>query len=257
VIAVGVVLPTFRQTPDEALAVAHRAFAAGVDGVFCYDHLWPIGQPDRPALAPFPLLATLAATVKDSPTAAGGPFFGTLVARVGLVPNAVLLGQFTALAHLAPGRVIAGLGTGDHLSEAENRAYGIPFAPAAERRADMVDVARALRLRGLTVWVAGGAAARTVEARAAAVALNVWNAEPDVVADRSQGPQAVEVTWGGPPPKDEAVLMARVRDLAAAGASWVIFASPVDPDLLVAAARAAGTPTDGVWASSGGPETGS
>jgi alkanesulfonate monooxygenase SsuD/methylene tetrahydromethanopterin reductase-like flavin-dependent oxidoreductase (luciferase family) len=256
VIAVGVVLPTFRQTPDEALAVAHRAFAAGVDGVFCYDHLWPIGQPDRPALAPFPLLATLAATVKDSPTAAGGPFFGTLVARVGLVPNAVLLGQFTALAHLAPGRVIAGLGTGDRLSEAGNRAYGIPFVPAAERRADMVDVARALRLRGLTVWVAGGAAARTVEARAAAVALNVWNAEPDVVADRSQGPRAVEVTWGGPPPKDEAVLMARVRDLAAAGASWVIFASPVDPDLLVAA-RAAGTPTDGVWASSGGPETGS
>jgi alkanesulfonate monooxygenase SsuD/methylene tetrahydromethanopterin reductase-like flavin-dependent oxidoreductase (luciferase family) len=257
VIAVGVVLPTFRQTPDEALDVAHRAFAAGVDGVFCYDHLWPIGQPDRPALAPFPLLATLAVTVKDSPTAAGGPFFGTLVARVGLVPNAVLLGQFTALAHLAPGRVIAGLGTGDRLSEAENRAYGIPYAPAAERRADMVDVARALRDRGLTVWVAGGAAARTEEARAAAVALNVWNAEPDLVAGRSQGPRAVEVTWGGSPPKDEAVLMATVTDLAAAGASWVVFASPVDPDLLVAAARAAGTPTDGVWASSGDPETGS
>jgi hypothetical protein len=92
----------------------------------------------------------------------------------------------------------------------------------------------------LTVWVAGGPAARTEEARAAAVALNVWDAEPDLVADRSQGPRAVEVTWGGPPPKDEAVLMARVRDLAAAGAGWVIFASPVDPDLLVAAARTAG-----------------
>jgi alkanesulfonate monooxygenase SsuD/methylene tetrahydromethanopterin reductase-like flavin-dependent oxidoreductase (luciferase family) len=257
VIAVGVVLPTFRRTPDEALDVAHRAFAAGVDGVFCYDHLWPMGRPDRPALAPFPLLATLAATVKHSPTAAGGPFFGTLVARVGLVPHAVLVGQFTALAHLAPGRVIAGLGTGDRLSEAENRAYGIPYALAAERRADMVEVARALRERGLTVWVAGGEAARTEEARAAGVALNVWDAQPDVVADRSQGPRAVEVTWGGPPPESEAVLMTMVSDLAAAGASWVVFASPVDPDLLVAAARAAGPPSDGGRASSGERETGS
>ena len=60
------------------------------------------------------------------------------MARVGLVPDAVLAAQFTALARLAPGRVIAGLGTGDRLSEEENRAYGIPFAPAAERRAELV-----------------------------------------------------------------------------------------------------------------------
>lgn len=239
-IHVGVVLPTFRETPEEALDVAHRAFAAGVDGVFCYDHLWPIGQPDRPALAPFPVLATLAATVTGSAGAGGGPFFGTLVARIGLVPNAVLLAQFSALDQLAPGRIIAGLGTGDQLSEAENRAYGIPFPPAAERRRDMVDVARALRERGLTVWVAGGAAARIEEARAAAVALNVWDAAPDVVADRSFGPAAVEVTWAGPPPRNEAVLMATLGDLVEAGATWVIFASPVDPDLLVAAGRAAG-----------------
>jgi alkanesulfonate monooxygenase SsuD/methylene tetrahydromethanopterin reductase-like flavin-dependent oxidoreductase (luciferase family) len=258
VIHVGVVLPTFSETPDNALDVAHRAFAAGVDGVFCYDHLWPIGQPDRPALAPFPVLATLAATVKGS-TAAGGPFFGTLVARIGLVPNAVLIGQFSALSHLAPGRVIAGLGTGDRLSEAENRAYGVPFAPAAERRADMVEAARALRERGLTVWLAGGPSGRTEESRAAAVALNVWNVEPDVVADRAQGPRAVEVTWGGPPPKEESVLMATVRDLGAAGATWVIFASPVDPHLLVAAARAteAAGGSGGSRASSSGPGNGS
>ena len=62
------------------------------------------------------------------------------MARVGLVPNAVLAAQFVALDGLAPGRVIAGLGTGDRLSEEENRAYGIPFAPAAERRAAMMEL---------------------------------------------------------------------------------------------------------------------
>ena len=53
-IRTGVVLPTFRETPDDALEAARLAFASGVDGVFCYDHIWPMGEPDRPALAPFP-----------------------------------------------------------------------------------------------------------------------------------------------------------------------------------------------------------
>jgi alkanesulfonate monooxygenase SsuD/methylene tetrahydromethanopterin reductase-like flavin-dependent oxidoreductase (luciferase family) len=245
VIRTGIVVPTFRDTPDEALEVAHRAFAVGVDGVFCYDHLWPIGQPDRPALAPFPILATLAASYTGPPTPGGGPFFGTLVARTGLVPNAVLVNQFAALAQWAPGRVIAGLGTGDRLSEEENLAYGIPFAPAAERRRGMVDLAQALRRAGLTVWLAGGPAARVAESLASGAALNVWDADPELVATRAQGPTAVEVTWGGPPPKDESVLRQTVRELDRAGATWVIFATPINPSQLVAAAREAGGSSSG------------
>ena len=148
----GIILPTFRPTPDEAFDVARRAVAAGIDGLFCYDHIWPMGQPDRPALAPFPLLAALVATLDDGDVGhRSGPFVGPLVARVGLVPNQVLVNQFLALDHLAPGRVIAGLGTGDRLSEEENVAYGVPFASAAERRAELVEVARALKASGLEV----------------------------------------------------------------------------------------------------------
>ncbi len=69
VMRTGVVLPTFRDTPDEAFAAAAAAVAAGVDGVFCYDHIWPLGQPQRPALAPFPLLGALA-TLLGPPAAA-------------------------------------------------------------------------------------------------------------------------------------------------------------------------------------------
>jgi hypothetical protein len=245
VIRTGVVLPTFRDSPDEAFAVAREALAAGVDGVFCYDHLWPIGQPDRPALAPFPILADLAVSTNMAPTVGGGPYFGTLVARVGMVPNRVLVDQFRALAGLAGlagGRVIAGLGTGDRLSEAENRAYGIPYGLAAERRRDMVELACSLREMGLTVWLAGGTAARLDESRAAQVGLNVWDAPPSLVATRTQGPDAVEVTWGGPPLREESTLREAVDELARAGATWVIFASPVDPAALVAAARAVDDP---------------
>lgn len=233
----GIVLPTFRDTPDEAFAAAQAAMTAGVDGVFCYDHVWPIGQPERPALAPFPILGALATLLGPSRGEGEGPFLGTLVARVGLVPNTVLAAQFLALHGLAPGRVIAGLGTGDKLSEEENRAYGIPFPPAAERRADMVDLGRELAGEGIAVWVAGGTAGRTEEARAAGAALTVWDADPALVAERRAGPHAVEVTWAGPPPSASPPLAERIRGLREAGATWVVFGWPVDVDELAAVAR--------------------
>jgi alkanesulfonate monooxygenase SsuD/methylene tetrahydromethanopterin reductase-like flavin-dependent oxidoreductase (luciferase family) len=236
VIRTGVVLPTFRENPDDALEAAARAFAAGVDGVFCYDHIWPMGQPERPALAPFPILGALAAGGSAPATPGGGPFFGTLVARVGLVPPEVLLAQFTALAHLAPGRIVAGLGTGDRLSEAENRAYGVPFPSASERRGEMVGLARALRREGLTVWIAGGPAARTAEPLAAGAALNLWDADPALVSARANGPDPLEVTWVGPPPSSGRALTDTVEALARAGASWAVFGWPVDLPALAAAA---------------------
>jgi hypothetical protein len=239
VIRTGVVLPTFRETPAEALAVAQEAWATGVDGVFCFDHLWPIGQPDRPALAPFPVLAAVAATMPE-PTSAAGPYIGTLVARVGLAPNPVLLRQFAALDALAPGRVIAGLGTGDRLNEAENLAYGIPFASAAARRADLAALASALRQRDMAVWIAGGASGRIVEARDSGSALTVWDAAPNFVAERAQGPDALEVTWAGPPPRSDAALEATVRALDGAGATWAVFAWPVSLTALVRSSKATG-----------------
>lgn len=237
-IRTGVVLPTFRDAPDEAFAAAADAVKAGVDGLFCYDHIWPLGQPERPALAPFPILGALAARL--NPRADGdGPYLGTLVARIGLAPLPVLTAQFTALASLAPGRVIAGLGTGDKMSEQENVAYGVPYPPAAERRAEMITLGRRLVQAGITVWMAGGAAGRTQEARAAGAAVTLWDTDPAAVAERSSADGGTEITWAGPPPAATPPLAERVRALHDAGATWVVFGWPVDVDELAAAAHAA------------------
>jgi alkanesulfonate monooxygenase SsuD/methylene tetrahydromethanopterin reductase-like flavin-dependent oxidoreductase (luciferase family) len=233
----GVILPTFRETPDDAFTVARAAVAAGVDGIFCYDHVWPLGQPERPALAPFPVLGALAGQIGAAAHEVGGPFLGTLVARVGLVPNAVLAGQFRALEALAPGRVIAGLGTGDRLSADETRAYGVPYPPAAERRAQMTALAGDLVAAGLTVWVGGGRVGRTDEARSSGAAMTVWDSEPSLVRARVDETDAVEVTWAGPPPADAQALAEAVASLHAAGATWVVFGWPVDLEVLTAAAR--------------------
>ena len=62
---VGVTLPQFGDEADAALAAARRAEELGLDGVFCFDHLWPMGRPGRPALSPEPLLGAMAASTID------------------------------------------------------------------------------------------------------------------------------------------------------------------------------------------------
>ena len=105
---------------------------------------------------------------------------------------------------------------------------------------------------GLTVWVAGGPAGRTEEARAAGAALTVWEADPALVAARASGPDALEVTWAGPPPAAAPTVADTLQLLQQAGASWAVFGWPVDVEELVAAAHGLGA-----GPSSGGAGAGS
>src|SRR3954469_21890353 len=161
-IRVGLVVPSFRDDAETGIAAAMAAESAGLDGVFVFDHLFPMGQPERPAISAFPLLAAVAATTSRVA-------IGPLVARVGLVPDAVLVNQFATLDRMAPGRVIAGLGTGDSMSRPEHEAFGLAFPPAADRLASMKRCGRILLDAGRPVWTSG----RSAAAEAVAVALGV------------------------------------------------------------------------------------
>ena len=144
---------------------------------------------------------------------------------------------------LAPGRVIAGLGTGDRLSAEENRAYGIPFHPAAQRRAEVVALAHDWRRRGSpSGWPAARPGAPTRRGRPGA-ALNVWDADPALVAERSTAAEALEVTWAGPPTRRVRRPWPRRCDLVAeAGATWAVFGWPVDVGALAARQPHAASP---------------
>lgn len=227
----GVLLPTFRSSPRDALAAADEAARVGLDGVFAYDHLWPLGSPERPALAPFEVLSAVA---ERQP----GLVVGPLVARIGLVEDDVLLGQCRALRTVAGDRVVIALGTGDHLSREENLAYGLRYLLPAERRASLRDVAKALVDEGAEVWIGDGAPATRVIAGALGCTLNLWDAAPAAVAEAAA--HGV-VCWAGPTPTregavDEVAAAALVDALAAAGATWAVFA-PQMPIALLAALR--------------------
>ena len=211
---VGVLLPTFRSSADDALEAADRAAVAGLDGVFAFDHLWPMGQPLRPALAPLPVLAAVAARHS---TLVVGP----LVARVGLFSTDSLVEQLRTLVAIAPGRVVCALGTGDRLSDDEQRAYGLAVRSAEERRALLVAALVALGPT-TTRWCGAGSPATNACARSVGAEINLWGAPLDRVSELArEGP----VNWAGPL---EADVDGHLDALARRGASWAIASAPVD-----------------------------
>ncbi len=217
---VGITLPQFRPSIEPALHAASTAERAGLDGVFVFDHVWAIGNPDRPARNAWPLLGALAGETDRIA-------LGTLVARVSLLPNAVLAHNFETLQRMIGARLIAGLGAGDRLSEAENEALDVPFPPASARLADLADACRRTRALGITTWVGGRSDRVHRIAAAEADALNLWDVEPATVAEASSD---VEVTWGGPSPKDPVATGDLLRRLADAGATWAVLGPPFGVD---------------------------
>jgi alkanesulfonate monooxygenase SsuD/methylene tetrahydromethanopterin reductase-like flavin-dependent oxidoreductase (luciferase family) len=182
----GVLLPTFRNGAADAFAFAERALDAGVDGFFAYDHLWPMGSPTRPSLAPFPLLAAVARRHD-------GVIVGPLVARVGLVGTDHLVDEYLTLERVAPSRVICALGSGDKLSAAENEAYDIPVRSADERRALMAEAASVLR-EHMPIWFGAGNDETNRVAREVGATINLWDATPQRVRDMAA---SGDVSWAG------------------------------------------------------------
>jgi len=187
-VRVGITLPQFRHEAEPALAVARAAESAGLDGVFVFDHLWPLGSPDRPALYCNVLLGALAAET-------GRVVLGPLVARVSVLPDAVLVNAMVTLHRMLGDRLVVTLGTGDRANRAENEAYGVGFAPVADRVGALVDCCRGLRAAGVTTWVAGRSeAVRQVAAQSDG--WNLWGVDAAGFAVEAAGiPTAT--SWGG------------------------------------------------------------
>ena len=213
---VGITLPQFRPTVEPSLVAARAAEATGaIDGVFVFDHVWAIGQPNRPARNAWPLLGALAGATERVA-------LGTLVARVSLLPNAVLAHNVETLHRMLGARLIAGLGAGDKLSEQENLAVDVPFPSVPVRLADLADATRRIKALGVEVWVGGLSPAVRALAVAEGVALNVWGVDDERVASTTD----VEVTWGGPSPKTAGATADLLARLAAAGATWAVLGPP-------------------------------
>lgn len=259
---IGLTLPTFVDDPNRLVAVARAADVAGIDAVFTYDHLYRIASDaNEPALALEPTLGTLAVETERVR-------FGSFMARATIRPPAVLRSVLDTVERMAPGRLIAGVGAGDALSDLENEMFGLPTEEPAVRLAALTATVEALEDRGYPVWV-GGRSDRVIGVAAAlADGWNAWNVGEDefrtgvarlrAAVTASQRPEAaVAVTWGGlvelresrwsdAAERDDVLvgpfdaMAERLRDFVDAGAEWIVLApiAPADPDNAAVVAEA-------------------
>lgn len=227
---IGLTLPTFESSPAAALGRAAQAERAGVDGVFVFDHLWPGADRSRPSLSALPLLAGVAAVTRDISV-------GTLVFRLGLVPDEVILRSTVSLGEIAGDRLIAGLGMGDAKGAAENYAYGIDLPPLGERRTSLATLLSELSARSIETWVGATAPATITIARNGGAAVNLWEAGLDELSVEAQrGP----TTWAGPIVQDPVLAARWLRALRDAGAAWAVWAWPRSVEIVSTAIEMAG-----------------
>ncbi|MFA5885659.1 MAG: LLM class flavin-dependent oxidoreductase [Acidimicrobiia bacterium] len=248
---VGLTLPSFVRDPDEVFAVVEAAEAAGLDGVFCYDHIFRVAADGshRPALESTALLGAVASMSSRL-------FVGSLVIRASLRPAALTALTLSTVNRIAGGRVIGAIGAGDSESERENEQFGLEFGSMDDRMTELRTTVRTTRDQGFPVWVGG--LHRDVRALAAAEAdgWNRWGGDVDRFREQAAGVTAAavrhpfECSWGGLVVTDRDDDAARVKaerlgagpgtlvggpaniaaafaEYADAGAAWVI-AGPVD-----------------------------
>lgn len=227
-------LPQFTSDATRVIDAATRAEELELDSIFLYDHLWPLaGGKERPILESWTTLAWLAASTTKIR-------IGSLVTRSTLRHPAVLAKMVATVGAIAPGRLIAGIGSGDKLSREENEAFGLPYYAGDDRtdelRSVVEIVTRFLRedrvsvhddfheIRDLptspraesppAVWVGGRGEELLRTAGELADGWNGWGGSPrrfaqdaHVVLDAAQG-RPVELSWAGQ------MVLGKTRDQA-------------------------------------------
>jgi len=234
-VRIGLTLPQFSADAPAMVEAARRAESEGLDAVFAYDHYPRAGRPE--ALHGLTMLGALS-------QATDRILIGTLVARIGVVPDGVLISAIRTAWRLADGRFVAGLGVGDKESDIEDEALGITRPPLEERFVRLEHVAATLGDEGIEVWVGGRSRRAATLSAALGVGRNLWEPTEQQLTEALAEAEGRAVTWGAQVDvtTDAGVdaLAARFQNLAAAGVA-VAVAAPTKagaPDAAVRVMRA-------------------
>lgn len=200
---ISLTLPQFRDEAGPMLDAARRAETLGFDGVYVFDHLFPLGSPDRPIFEGFVALGAVAAVTSRITV-------GTLVIRAPIRPARTTARAAWSAQAISGGRLTLGLGAADSLSKPEFEAYGLPFGSVEERIGSVRETIEALHLPELHVpgvavprtWIGGRSAAIRDVAAEVADGWNAWGGTPGQLARdgaevRERAGRSFEVSWGG------------------------------------------------------------
>lgn len=222
-IKLGVTLPQFTSDRERLVDSAQAAEELGLDSMWVFDHLWPLGGPKtRPIYESWTTLAYLAVKTHRIQ-------IGTLVSRSTLREPALLAKMAATLEAIAPGRLVIAIGSGDELSRAENEAFGIPYVGGEDRVPQLMAALECVRecldrpvadvetpyhrierlptsprpVAPPPIWAGGRSSEILAAAGAACSGWNAWAASPEEferegrVVRAAAGDRAVELSWGG------------------------------------------------------------
>lgn len=185
------------------LEAARRAEDLGFDGVYVFDHLFPLGAPARPIFEGFTALGAVAAVTSKITV-------GTLVVRAPIRPAWTTAKAAWTAQVVSGGRLTLGIGAADSMSKPEFEAYGVPFESATNRIATVRATVEALNAPQLAVpgfdrpkvWVGGRSSAVRELAAQVADGWNGWGGDParlcaEAAEIRERASRPFEISWGG------------------------------------------------------------
>lgn len=129
-VRLGVTLPQFTSDRDRFLNGVASATDAGMESLWVFDHIWPLRQPERPAMDCWTTVAWLARHTQAH--------VGTLVTRSSLRHPALVAKMAATVGAIAPGRFTITLGSGDHMNRDENLSIGAPYYVGQRRVAQLI-----------------------------------------------------------------------------------------------------------------------
>ena len=194
--SVSLTAPQFSNSPGPALELANAAAPLGFTGIFVFDHLVPLGDARRPVLEGAATLGAIAATSRAR--------VGSLVTRASLRDPSITSAIGAALAAIAPGRSVLGLGAGDSMSDNESLRYGFDRPGLTERIGLLEKTIELTRSAAplLPIWVGGRHPRVRRVAATWADGWNAWGASAEQLtreADEllAEAGRPIAVTWGG------------------------------------------------------------
>ncbi|MGQ0849167.1 MAG: LLM class flavin-dependent oxidoreductase [Actinomycetota bacterium] len=193
---VSLTLPQFAASFNDAGVLGRMAADIGLAGLFCFDHLIPLGNVYRPVFEHAAVMGAMAATSTVR--------VGSLVTRVTLRPPATTAAMARCAYAIAGGQMVLGLGVGDRLSEDELVRNGMALVKLDRRLGLLEETIGEVRrhVPDLPIWVGGRHPGVRQVAAAHADGWNAWHASASELADEADEVRAgagrpMTISWGG------------------------------------------------------------
>ncbi len=214
----GLLAPGHIVSFDELHSYIKRAESIGIDGIFFFDHLWPHGHPEKPALDSLIASATV---LNNSSTLFSGPIVLRVTAR-GVESS---FSKLATLYKLYNARFLCSIGAGDKKSLPEDSFISATELTFENRIKALTELTERLKPNIPDLWLGGSGPLIQKLAHELDIGLNVWDKDIDFIKSISN---AIKISWSGPFDSLTHSPITFLKSLVDLNVHWIIIGWPPD-----------------------------